>query len=499
MFHTLLLPLLFLQVETTAFTKDAVVKISCQYQEPDFNQPWTKKPSTEGGGSGVILNSGWVVTNAHVVRYATRIYIQPHGSDERYEAEARFIAYRDDLALLKPKDSNFFNLFPSVSLDVAVPSPGSSIQVLGYPKGGQELSMTEGVVSRIQYHRNLSNGYAGLVIEIDAAVNHGNSGGPVVSNGNLIAIVMSGLGKDDAEGINWNIPAAKLQSLIDDCEDGNHAGAPVARVCWIKAENQQLRAYLGLSASDQGVLISPNPQWSPENLGIQKWDFLMEIAGHPVDNFGKVMLDNETQVEWMHFVSRETANEKGQIPIKIIRKGVHFDTLLRTSLASDVPWVIRDANGTYPSYYIYGPLVFIEVPRKWRLNWFFTTRGHLISRRVATMQRQANERLVMATGKLLDHSISKGYEHVPGAVLLQVNGKPILNLKDLVATLEAFTEGDVLLEFDPHNLADARRSPRPGAQNMVFRHQEVLKTREDILEEASIRRHYSKDLADFIR
>ena len=498
MFSALLLLTLSPQIEVDTFTKDAVVKISCQYRHPDIYRPWTKQPTREGGGSGIILDSGWIATNAHVVRYATKIYVQPNGAEERYEVEAKFVSYEDDLALLKPRNTDFFDLFPGVQINTQIPPTGSPVKVIGYPKGGQELSTTEGVVSRIQYHR--SGYYSGLVIEIDAAVNQGNSGGPVVSNGAVIAIVMSGMGKDEAEGINWNIPAAKLESLINDCADGEYDGKPEARVSWIKAENDRLREYLNISPSETGVLVSPDTTWSPENIGIQKWDFLTEIAGFSVSNFGKVKLENGSQVEWMHFVSRKKVNEKGQVPIKIIRKGMPKDVLLGTSRSSDIPWVINDRNGFYPSYYIYGPLVFVEVSNLMtqKIPPYFYAAKHMITKRVSTLQKKTDERIIVVAGKLLNHSIAKGYESVPFPVLKRINGSPILNLKELVKNLEALNEGLVLFQFDSYNFSDLRTG-RLGAQDMVFDHQEVLDTRDEMLEDAGIRLHHSKDLAGFIR
>ena len=81
--------------------KASVVKISVTLRNPDFAHPWNKANPTEASGTGFIIDGHRIVTNAHVVRYASQVYVQPDQSDEKYEATVESISYGLDLAILK--------------------------------------------------------------------------------------------------------------------------------------------------------------------------------------------------------------------------------------------------------------------------------------------------------------------------------------------------------------------------------------------------------------
>ena len=88
--------------------RGSVVKIHVTPRLPDFSRPWTRGSAREGSGSGVIIPGNRILTNAHVVLYATRILIQANQSSERVPATVEFIAPGTDLALLKLSDERLF-------------------------------------------------------------------------------------------------------------------------------------------------------------------------------------------------------------------------------------------------------------------------------------------------------------------------------------------------------------------------------------------------------
>lgn len=73
--------------------KASVVKISVTTRNPDFSHPWNKANPTEASGTGFIIDGTRIVTNAHVVRYAYQVYVQPDQSDEKFEATVVAISY----------------------------------------------------------------------------------------------------------------------------------------------------------------------------------------------------------------------------------------------------------------------------------------------------------------------------------------------------------------------------------------------------------------------
>ena len=93
--------------------------------------------------------------------------------------------------------------------------------VYGYPTGGTSLSITKGIVSRIEF-TTFNASVAGLRIQIDAAINPGNSGGPVVVNDKMVGIAFSRLGC--AENIGYIIPSEEIDLFLQDLADGRYDG-----------------------------------------------------------------------------------------------------------------------------------------------------------------------------------------------------------------------------------------------------------------------------------
>ncbi len=81
--------------------KASVVKISVTVRSPDFSHPWNKANPTEASGTGFLIDGNRIVTNAHVVRYASQVYVQPDQSDEKSPATVEAISHGLDLAILK--------------------------------------------------------------------------------------------------------------------------------------------------------------------------------------------------------------------------------------------------------------------------------------------------------------------------------------------------------------------------------------------------------------
>src|SRR5206468_2368400 len=87
-------------------------------------------------------------------------------------------------------DESFFEKRGALPFAEALPRVKDNINVYGYPTGGSELSVTQGIVSRIEY-TDYYYQTSGLRIQVDAALNFGNSGGPAVSDGKLVGLVFS--------------------------------------------------------------------------------------------------------------------------------------------------------------------------------------------------------------------------------------------------------------------------------------------------------------------
>ncbi len=173
---------------------------------------------TEWSGTGWAIESGYIVTNYHVVDGARTISIKGIGGDLNtgYSAEVAATDKTNDIAVLKITDSRFkgFGTIPyAVSSRIA--DKGEGIFVLGYPMTqvlGNEIKYTAGEI-------NSRTGFQGDVAtyQISAPVTHGNSGGPMFDNrGNVIGIVNSGItDKEIAENVGYAIKTSYLKILVE--------------------------------------------------------------------------------------------------------------------------------------------------------------------------------------------------------------------------------------------------------------------------------------------
>ena len=173
--------------------------------------------SGEWGGTGFALNSGYIVTNYHVIDGASTIEIFGVKGDFETPYTAKVVASdkNNDLALLKIGDNSFtgFGNIP-YKVKTSQSEVGETISVLGYPltsSMGEEIKLTTGVISS-------KTGFQGdiTLYQISAPIQPGNSGGPLFdSDGNIIGVVNSK--HTGAENVGYAIKASYLRNLVESC------------------------------------------------------------------------------------------------------------------------------------------------------------------------------------------------------------------------------------------------------------------------------------------
>src|SRR5690606_12633997 len=97
-----------------------------------------------------------------------------------------------------------------------LPHLSEQVSVCGYPVGGERISITQGIVSRIDLVQYAQSQRRLLAVQIDAAINQGNSGGPVIQDGVLIGVAFQAL--DDAEKIGYVIAVPVIEHFLEDVE-----------------------------------------------------------------------------------------------------------------------------------------------------------------------------------------------------------------------------------------------------------------------------------------
>ena len=294
----------------------SVLRIEVATQIPDYETPWNSGRFSGGIGTGFIIGKNKILTNAHVVSNGRRILITVYGSPVKYPAKVEHIAHDCDLALLSVEDFKDFESFPAFQFG-NVPQLESQVRVIGYPVGGERLSVTRGVVSRIDFQPySHSRADSHLVVQIDAAINPGNSGGPVLQDDKVVGVAFQGLRQADNTG--YIIPTPVVRRFLKDIEDGKYDSYADLGFSEFPLHNPAMRKALGLPDDGKGVLVTNVIPTSSGDGVLKPGDVVISLDGKPVDSAGMVTIDGEN-VNLNEIAERKFAGDK--VAVRFLRDG----------------------------------------------------------------------------------------------------------------------------------------------------------------------------------
>ena len=127
----------------------SVVQINTFSQQPIWDAAWRFDSVRKASGSGFVIRGKKIMTNAHVVSWAKQIHVRRFQDPRPYVAKVHFIGHDCDLALLEVEEESFFNGMEPLEVG-ELPKVRSTVVTYGYPAGGEQISYTRGVVSRIE-------------------------------------------------------------------------------------------------------------------------------------------------------------------------------------------------------------------------------------------------------------------------------------------------------------------------------------------------------------
>src|ERR1700733_3413401 len=342
---------------TAPSIENSVVKVFATMRFPDAYKPWTKQAPTEITASGVVIEGKRILTNAHVVLYASQVQVQANAQGDKLPATVLAVAPGIDLAVLQLDDASFFDTHPPVARAAKLPQIKDAVLAYGFPTGGNSLSITKGIVSRIEF---VPYNYpvSGLRIQIDAAINPGNSGGPAIAGDKMVGLAFSKLG-GDTQNIGYIIPNEEVELFLKDIADGHYDGKPAMYDELQTLENPALREYLKLDKSVEGMVVH-RPDKTDASYPLKEWDVLTRIGDTPIDNQGMIKLDRDLRVSFAYMVQHVARD--GKLPMTVVRGGKPMKIELPVS--AQRPTLAPELHGEYPSYFVYGPMVFSRATRQ---------------------------------------------------------------------------------------------------------------------------------------
>jgi S1-C subfamily serine protease len=459
--------------------ENSVVKIFSTVRYPDPFKPWTKQAPFEATGTGMVIEGHRILTNAHVVLYASQVLVQANQSGDKVPATVETIAQGIDLAVLKLDDESFFDTRPPLPRATRLPAVKDSVLVYGFPSGGTSLSITKGIVSRIDFVM-YNFPASGLRIQIDAAINPGNSGGPAIDGDKVIGLAFSRLGGGD--NIGYIIPCEEIELFLKDTADGHYDGKPAMFDALQTFENPALRPFLRVDKNVDGMIVTQTDT-DDDSYPLKQWDVITHIGDTPIDNEGMVKL-GPIRVRFQYMIQKIARD--GKVPLTVVRNGRELKLDLPVSPTR--PMLIPDLEGRYPSYFVYGPLVFSTATQLFaggigNAAMQLAATGNPLATRRGDRPAFDGEALVVVSSPFLPHKLSKGYSNQVAQVVDKVNGVHIKNLEHLVATLRDAKEEFLVFEFAGRKF-----------ENPVFPRKEMVDATEDILNDNGIRAQGSPDV-----
>jgi S1-C subfamily serine protease len=459
--------------------RNSVVQVFVTQRAPNFTQPWTKSPPREGSGTGFVIDGKRIMTNAHVVRYGSQIYVQGYQSPEKVPANVVGVAPGIDLAVLSVEENGFFDSRPPIPLGEGLPKVKGTVNVYGFPLGGEQMSVTEGIISRVEAASYVYR-TPGVRVQIDAALNPGNSGGPAVSDGKLAGVAFSGV--PTAENIGYLIPVEEITTFLADIADGTYDGKPQLLEEFQTVENDALRARLGLPKGVGGAMVT-RPAQTDDAYPLKEWDVITRVGDHVIDSAAKVQVAPDLQLPFTYYVPKLAHD--GKAPLTVLRGGKEMT--IEAPVPVEEPSKVPYLKGDYPSYFIYGPLVFTPVCKEMIAAYgqlLLRDRGLALLKHMNEPPAFEGEQLVVVASPMFSHRITKSYGQPMLNVVSTVNGTSVRNLAHLAELLR--DAKDEFIEF---------RFAGRDAETMVFRRQEIAAATEEILTDNGIRKQFSDDIA----
>jgi len=452
----------------------SIVKIYTVSKATNYLEPWNSSVQ-RSSGSGSIISGNRILTNAHVVANETFIEVKKYGDTKRYQAKVLYVSHDIDLALLEVQDKEFFkNTTPLEFGDL--PNMQDKVTVYGYPMGGHTISVSTGIVSRIEHNRYAHSGKSFLAIQIDAAINPGNSGGPAISNGKIVGVVMQGI--TFSQSIGYMVPVDMIQHFLKDVSDGKRDGFPKLGIMTDKIENPTLKEYYHLAEKVGGILVVDIVYNSILKDVLKKEDIITAINGHKIENDGTVEFRKNQYTHFKYYIDLLQYGDK--VTLDVLRNGK------KLTLNVTLPKTSNSQHSTYsqleydkmPSYFMLGGYVFSPISQ----NLLNSSMSPMLGLRYAASKfpKKDKQELVVLL-KVLASAHTRGDYGIAMWHIEKVNGKGFKDFKEFYHLVMDGDEKYVVLEDED------------GAKVVIDR-KKALANEKDLLQRYSIKANKSDDL-----
>jgi S1-C subfamily serine protease len=433
----------------------SVIQIINFSQPPVWDAPWRFEPVRHLGGSGFVIKGKRIMTNAHVVSWARQIIVRRYQDPRPYVAEVEYVGHDCDLAVLTVKDDHFFESLEPLQLG-PLPKVRSTVVTYGYPAGGEEISYTRGVVSRIELETYSHIGNRRLLsVQTDAAINPGNSGGPVIQDERVVGVAFQGM--PGLENAGFFIPPPVIEHFLTDIQNQRYDGFPQAGLRVAPLQNPAYRTFLKLPDDNLGARIDGILPIPATEKVLKTEDVLLRAGSFPVASDGTILYEGNRLSVALAFQLSQSGE---RVPLQIWRDGKQQEALLPVS-AYTGDHAAGYQYDSLPRYFVYGGLVFTPLSldylhtlgRASPETTFPESYYELYYQKYENPTNARPEPIVLAS--ILADAVNANVTVRGRALLDRVNGIRIEKLEDVVRAVETNTNVFDNFEFLPHNGCEA--------------------------------------------
>jgi hypothetical protein len=367
------------------------------------------------------------------VANATFMQIQKLSQPDKAIARVKAVSHDCDLALLEVVEPvDFLDDIEPAEVG-EMPRLRDEVAVVGYPVGGEEISITEGVVSRIEVQRYSHSQRHLLAVTVDAAINAGNSGGPVFGNNKVVGIAFQKL--TGVDNIGEMVPPPIIRAFLDGVEKGKRPEIPALGITTQNLENPLLRKRLQLVDQERGVVVLHVDHGGSADGVLLPRDVIMSIDGLSIANNGTVQFMNRYRTRYDVVLGYRYIGDKVKLDIKRDGKA----KTVEIELQKWQPLVPRSRYDMPPQYFVYGGLVFQTLTRDYLTTWdkWWNKAPKEFLNYYYLGYRTAQQHEVVILTQILADEINVGYAHLYNEAIATLNGKAPLDMEEFVAQLSS--------------------------------------------------------------
>ena len=452
----------------------SIVKIFTVSKTPNYLEPWNSTVR-RSSGSGSIISGNRILTNAHVVANRTFIEVKKYGDTRKYQAKVKFVSHDVDLAILEVQDREFFKGTTPLEFG-ELPNIQDKVTVYGYPMGGNTISVSTGIVSRIEHNIYVHSRKSFLSIQIDAPINPGNSGGPAISNGKIVGVVMQQIPR--SQNIGYMVPIDIVRHFLKDIEDGRYDGFPQLGIYTEMLENPTSKEYFKLDKDEGGILVVKILYGSPFENVLKKYDIITAIDGHKIESDGTVKFRENQYTLFKYYIDKHQFGD--EVTLTVFRDGKKLNLKVKFPKKSTAQnfTLTKFEYDKMPTYYMIGGYVFVPLTENLLAK---SRRPNLSLRYGATKFPTKDKQEIVLLLKVLASSLSRGDYGLSFWKIDKVNGKSFKDFREFYNIIQNIKDKYIVLEDD-------------DGSKVIIDKQKALSIDSELLKRYSIKSTKSEDL-----